>query len=406
MKSTSSMFRILSIAVLIATVLLFGIQIISYYTDPLATSVVYPASAEDSVNAEGWIVREEETFHVGTGILFHPLREGERVGAGQVMATAYNSVDAVETVDRIEDKQLRLEQLEFALRSYPNPDAALQLDSAINDSLLALRSNVSNGDYAVATDDLSALKANILKRSHSYTSSEEIQKDIQKTQKQIRKLEKSLSDATVVRAQRSGTYSSDCDGYEQVLTPKFLQKITPSRLRSIKPGSETADVGKLIYGENWYYTAILSEEEAHSFQLDEAVTLRFAKGLEMDVPARVYSISKAEQGECVVVWEADEYISQVASLRSIQADIIHNSHHGLRIPATALRLPEDGQAGVYCLVGVKARFKPVEVLYQSETYALVRPAADAREEAVLRSGDEVITTASKIDDGEVVRESA
>ena len=406
MKSTSSMFRILSIAVLCAAVLYFGIQIFSYYTDPLATSVVYPATAEESVSAEGWIAREEETFHVGTGILVHHMSEGERVGTNQIMATAYNSAGALETVKAIEEKELQLEQLEFALRSYLDPDAALKLDGAINDSLLTLRGDVADGNYTTASDNISQLKGNILKRSHSYSSGTEIQDDIQSVQREVKKLKKSLSDATVVRAERTGTYSAVCDGYEKVLTPKFLKKATPSKLRAIKPGSDTADVGKLVYGESWYYTAILPEEEAQSFVPGAEVTLRFAKGLELDVPATVYSVSKAEKGECVVVWEASQYIAQVAALRSIQAEVIHHSCKGLRIPATALRLDEDGQPSVFCLVGVTAHRKAVEVVYQAEGYALVKAAPEAVEQDVLRSGDEVIVTASQIEDGEVVRDIA
>ena len=405
MKSNSSMFRILCIAVLCAAGLYFTVQMYRYITDPLAISVVYPADAEETVSAEGWIVRDEEVFHA-EGILAHPLREGERVGAGQIVATAYNSVGALDTVREIEDKQLQLEQLEFALRSYLDPDAALKLDGAINESLLKLRGNVADGDYTMATEDLAYLKGNILKRSHSYSSGTEIQKEIQSVKKAIAKLEKSLSDATEIRAEKSGTYSAVCDGYEEVLTPKLLRSATPSKLEKISPEREKADVGKLVYGDTWYYTAILSEEEAAKFAPGDAATLRFAKGLELDAPARVERISKPEKGRCAVVWSSDDYMAQVAQLRAIQAEVICHSYAGLRIPAAALHVTEDGRTGVYCLVGMNSKFKEVEVVYQGDGYTLVRPADTAEDRDILGSGDEVIVTARKLSDGKVVRESA
>lgn len=407
MKSTSSMFRILSIAVLCAVALYFGIQIYTYLNDPLANTVVYPAQAEDSVQADGMIIRDEENFHLGSGILVHQLREGERVGTNQVIATAYNSAGALDTVKAIEEKELQLEQLEFALHSYLDPDAALKLDGAINDSLLTLRSDVADGNYTTASENISNLKGNILKRSHSYSSGTEIQKEITSVQKEIRKLKGSLSDATVVKAERSGTYSAVCDGYESVLTPDFLEGLLPSKLKSVRPGNDEGDVGKLVYGDTWYYAANLSEEEAALFHKGDSVTLRFAKGLELDAPARVYSISPAENGQCTVVWSSTAYMSQVAQLRSIQAEVIRHSYHGLRVPATALRLDENqkGQGGVYCLVGMKARFKPVDVVYNGDGYTLVRASEDATGSDVLRAGDEVIVTASELYDGKVVRES-
>ena len=57
--------------------------------------------------------------------------------------------------------------------------------------------------------------------------------------------------------------------------------------------------------------------------------------------------------------------------------------------------------GVYCVVGMEARFKPVKVLYYGDGFVLVRADSDA-EKTRLRSGDEVIVTAKDLYDGKVV----
>ena len=347
------MFRILSIVVLCAAGLYFAVQMYLYISDPLATSVVYPAGAENSVSVDGWVARDEETFHLGNGILVHNLRDGERVGAGQLVVTAYNSASAIDTFEELKEQKQILEQQEFALRTYLDPNAALKLDENINESILKLRGDVSEGNYTMASENMDQIKGNVLKRGHSYKTDAEIKKDIQSTKNKIKRLEDSLADATVIRAEKSGTYSSNHDGYEKILTPKMLENVTPSKLEKMRPKKKKADVGKLVYGNTWYYTAILDEKDAEDFIVGQEVTLRFAKGLELDVPARVERVSKAEKGHCAVVWAADQYMAQVTELRSIQAEVIHHSYEGLRIPAQALRV-EDGQAGVYCLTGMKA----------------------------------------------------
>ena len=65
--------------------------------------------------------------------------------------------------------------------------------------------------------------------------------------------------------------------------------------------------------------------------------------------------------------------------------------------------------GVYCMVGMKARFKPVDVLYSGDDFALVRSTLDTAEEVSktqeqirLRAGDEVIITAYDLYDGKVI----
>ena len=149
MKSTRA-FKILSIALAAAVVFYFLVQGVRYLTNPYATTRVYTSTTEESVEASGWLVREEEAFRSEAGTLSHTRDEGEKVGKGQVIATAYDSPGALEAVAQIQAKRLQLEQLEYALSSYLNPDAALKLDGSISDEIMALRKNLTGGDYTVS----------------------------------------------------------------------------------------------------------------------------------------------------------------------------------------------------------------------------------------------------------------
>ena len=235
MKSTRA-FKILSIALAAAVVFYFLVQGVRYLTNPYATTRVYTSTTEESVEASGWLVREEEAFRSEAGTLSHTRDEGEKVGKGQVIATAYDSPGALEAVAQIQAKRLQLEQLEYALSSYLNPDAALKLDGSISDEIMTLRKNLTGGDYTAASGDLSQLKAAIVKRSRAYTSSQEIKTEIAAVQDEIDSLQAGLTGATDITAPRAGTYSAVCDGYESVLTPAGLGDLTPGALDSPAPG--------------------------------------------------------------------------------------------------------------------------------------------------------------------------
>ena len=402
MKSSPA-FKILSGVILAAVVLYFGIQIYRYYANPFSTTLTYQATAEDSIPMTGWIVRDEETFHSDAATVTHSLSEGQKVGHHQTIAMAYDNAQALDTVTEIQTLELQLQQLEFALNSYLDADAALKLDSSITGSILTLRQNLSGGDYSSAADDISALKAAVLKSSHSYESAEDVQASIQQVKQQIGDLRASLTGAQAIIADKPGTYSAVCDGYESVLTPAFLDGVTPSALRDISAGENSGNVGKLIYGDRWYYTAAIDADRAASLTVGQAATLRLAKGMTQDAPVQVESISREEDGQVAVVLSCDEYMAQTTLLRHQAAELILRSYTGLRIPTTALRLDEDGQTGVYCVVGVSARFKPVSVVYQGDGYTLVRPTRDAEGSAILRSGDEIIVTANRLENGVVVQ---
>lgn len=402
MKKTSPLMKILPIAVLTAVLVYFAVQLYNYLSDPVNTTLVAAGQAEDTIALNGWLLRDEEVLPAQNGTLSRARQEGERVGVGQVLARVYANDGALQTVSQIETLELQLQQLQFALTSYLNPDAALKLDTSITGDILTLRQSLTGGDYTAAEGDIAPLKAAVLKRDHSYTSQEEIQTEIKSVEGQIKSLESSLS-GTTVTARASGTYSAVCDGYETVLTKAFLEEVTPGKLARLRPVDEQSNMGKLIYGDTWYYVVTLPEEQASYLKSQGAVTLRFAKGFDQNIRMQVVSVSAPEDGQAAVTLSCRKYLAQTTLLRHQAADVILRTYEGLRVPSNALRVSEEGVTGVYCVDGSTAAFRPVTVLYQGQGYALVQPAEGASDTQTLRVGDEVIATAGALSDGKVIR---
>lgn len=402
MKKTSPLMKILPIAVLAAVLVYFAMQLYNYLSDPVNTTLVVAGQAEDTIALNGWLLRDEEVLPAQNGTLSRVRQEGERVGVGQVLARVYANDGALQTVSQIETLELQLQQLQFALTSYLNPDAALKLDTSITGDILTLRQSLTGGDYTAAEGDIAPLKAAVLKRDHSYASEEEIQTEIKSVEGQIKSLEASLS-GTTVTARASGTYSAVCDGYETVLTKAFLEDVTPGKLARLRPVDEQSNMGKLIYGDTWYYVVTLPEEQASYLKSQGAVTLRFAKGFDQNIRMQVVSVSAPEDGQAAVTLSCRKYLAQTTLLRHQAADVILRTYEGLRVPSNALRVSEEGVTGVYCVDGSTAAFRPVTVLYQGQGYALVQPAEGASDTQTLRVGDEVIATAGALSDGKVIR---
>ena len=402
MKKTSPLMKILPIAVLTAVLVYFAVQLYNYLSDPVNTTLVVAGQAEDTIALNGWLLRDEEVLPAQSGTLSRARQEGERVGVGQVLARVYANDGALQTVSQIETLELQLQQLQFALTSYLNPDAALKLDTSITGDILTLRQALTGGDYTAAEGDIAPLKAAVLKRDHSYASQEEIQTEIKSVEGQIKSLEASLS-GTTVTARASGTYSAVCDGYETVLTKAFLEEVTPGKLARLRPVDEQSNMGKLIYGDTWYYVVTLPEEQASYLKSQGAITLRFAKGFDQNIRMQVVSVSAPEDGQAAVTLSCRKYLAQTTLLRHQAADVILRTYEGLRVPSNALRVSEEGVTGVYCVDGSTAAFRPVTVLYQGQGYALVQPAEGASDTQTLRVGDEVIATAGALSDGKVIR---
>ena len=403
-KRSSPLLKVLPIAVLAAVLLYFAAQVYNYFADPLTITMVYESQAEDTLSMDGWLVRTEEPLPGQSGTVSRAVQEGQRVAAGETVATVYSDDSALQTVSRIETLELQLQQLEFALTSYLDPDAALKLDTSITDDILALRQTLTQGDYASAESDLATLKAAVLKRDYgAYESQEAIQSQVKTVESELTQLRASLSGAGTVRAKASGTYSAVCDGYESVLTEEFLKDVTPSRLKSLKAGTAESNVGKLIYGDTWYYAVTLPADQAAELKTMGRVSVRLAKGFDQSIRMTVESVSREENGEAVVVLSSTRYLAQTTLLRHQAADAVLHTYQGLRVPANALRVSEDGTTGVYCVDGENASFRPVTLVYQGAGYALVTPADGVADTRTLRAGDQVIANSGELHDGKVIR---
>ena len=392
MKSSSTpIFKILSVVVLAAAVVYFAVQAYRYFSDPINTTLVYASVEEQTIEISGYLVREEETFHSDAATLGHSLSEGERVGKNQTMATAYPDSGALTRVEQLEALQLRLEQLSFSLISYLDPDAALKLDSTINSGILTLRQSIAGGEYSGADEEVSALKSAVLKRDFTSSSQEEIEAEIKATEQSISDLESSLNGTAITAP-------------EAVLTLDFLKDdLTYSKLNSVKPvSSDSANVGKLIYGDTWYYAASITDAQAEQLEGRSTVTVRFAKGLNIDLRMTIDSISRSENGHRVLLLHSEKYIAQTTLMRHQSATLVLRTYEGLRLPSNALRVSEEGVTGVYCRLGVRAKFKPVKVVYQGDGYVLTEAVSAEDDSSMLRQGDEVIVTSADLSDGKVI----
>ena len=425
MKNNSLGMKILMAAVTLGLLAYFGLQGYLYFSDPLTTTLAYTYQVEESVSLSGYVVRQEQVLEDdGGGLLRLRREEGERISRGGAVASVYADQSSLDRQAEISTLESRVEQLQYAQDAAGSSEVSMKLDAQILQNILEYRQCLTADRMAKAETYGSQLRALVLKRDYTYSENEDLSGQIEALQAQIKELKtQAAGSVRTVTAPVSGLYSAVVDGYETVLTPESLSDMTPSQLSAVRADSTVSSgVGKLILGDSWYYAASMSAADAEELQeasdalkkAGKSLTLRFAKSVERDLPVTVSRIGPEENGRCVVVFEGKTYLSQLTLLRQQSAQVVWDSTEGIRVPKEALRMEKvtvnsEGQrvteeaTGVYCVVGMEARFKPVEVVYNGSSFLLVRSAApEDRENLRLRPGDEVIITANGLYDGKVV----
>ena len=388
---------------LAAVVCYFGYYIFSAVYAPLTTVTAIEYEAGSGSYTTGYVVRDETVIQSHYEITTLVVTEGERVSAGQALATGYRNTDAQERQAKIQELEHQLEQLQYAA-SYSG-DAADQakLDSEIQTYLEDLSQYVARRDLNSAQDRSAAIKGLVLRRTSSDSDDAAMAQRVTDLTTQLQGLHTEAStDTRTVGAGMSGFFSGNVDGFEKILTVEALDTLTVAQLDVLAPAEpEATALGKIITDSTWYYVTSVPTELVADIRVGKRVPVTFSSVFYDELPMTIERIGEDEDGESLLVLSSDLYMQDVTLLREQSADVVFSSYAGLRVPKEAIRVTEDQRTGVYILEGNTAEWKYVTLLLDNnESYVV---ALDKSSTDNLWPGDEIIVNAWDLYDGKVMR---
>ena len=433
MKQSTLITKIVMFLLLAAVVLYLAVSAVQSFLDPFSTTVAYMDILDDAAEITGVVVREEQILYGSTGIVDILPDEGERVAAGETVAVAYQSQEALDRKKQLQTLELELKQLEYALKNGGNLSDAAKLEQQIISSLLTIRANTAAGDLSSLESDALTLRTLVLQRDFAYSASGDsalvLEQSIAEREQQINALNAQLASvSSSFYAPHSGLFSGRADGLENVLTPASLETVTPDVLNSLPAAGEVdGAIGKLITGDAWYFAAVVEPETANRLRVGETITVAFSRDYTGEAVMTVDRIGPETDGGCVLILSAERGLKEITLLREQTVALVFTRYTGIRIPKQALHMEtvtftdpetqtetETQVLGVYAVAGAQAQFKPVEIVREGSDYYLVTPATDSVyfrtvpsgevRLRTLRSGDEVVVTESDLYDGKVVLE--
>lgn len=352
----------------------------------------------DGLTVSGFAVRSEQPVETDEMLTVCERSEGEWVGGGQTIATAYQSAAARQRRLELASLRAQLEQLTYAA-SETGDDAAL--DAQIRALLLRLAEQTAQQNFDEMRDIAAQLQPLVLRSEVSGSDAQELSARIAELSARIAELESAAEEEPVaVTAPVSGYFSEEADGFESLLTPETIFTLTPSQLENLEPQRVSErTVGTLSTGQKWYFTAVIPEERAAQCRERTTLTVNFSVQGLREIKMRVERVSDAENGQCVLVLSYEKFLGEVTALRRLGADITFRSYEGLRVPKSALYVI-DGETGVYILQNRMAKWKSVEILYEYGDDYLVK--WDSSSTANLWPQDEIILTNRQIENGTVM----
>ncbi|MBE6915148.1 MAG: hypothetical protein E7471_00750 [Ruminococcaceae bacterium] len=408
MKQNHPLMRIVSVFFAVFIVAYIGMQIWRHFYHPVETVTAVHGEVEESLILDGTIVREEHILSAGgTGALEISAAEGERVGRGDLVASIYADDEAIQVNRNVAELDARIKKLQ----SVASQGTALvdieTVDQAIVETMGSLLSYAEQDRVEHGTGAAESLKTRILSREYIHRDKTDVQETIKRLQGERAELAKKIETARKrISADTAGFFSRVVDGYESVLMRSQLESMTPESYREI---DETVTVtpqddniiGKIVTDYVWSYVAVVSKEEAEMFRVGRKVTLKFEDISYPTVPGTIMQITPDADGNALVVIDCSVHIADFTLPRKLRAEVVLRTYSGLKIPREALRVNDEEQTGVYCQIDAQVKFKPVETIYETDSYYLV--AYDSANTKGLLLYDEVVVSAKGLEDRKIIK---
>ncbi|MBQ9535452.1 MAG: hypothetical protein IJU78_06385 [Clostridia bacterium] len=402
MRSLNAVKKLAAAVLLLLFLFYIGYQVAQNLSVQIKTVDALVVTVEDKIFAEGIFLRSQQSVSgENTGYMEYLAENGEKVSVGQELAIFFDSASAAEDYRRLRAAQDRLDGLEYAYSSLSGGTDTLKLDSMIYSRMSSVAKQLDTGRLNSIGGAYSTLQQLIVGRSAGLSNLDSYREKIRQTEDEIERLRGEMSkSSSSVRAAVSGYFIRSSDGAAAAYTPADIDELTPADIRAVSDEPVRSDaIGVIVDNYEWYFAAAVTQEQADALKKLKSTDVYF---LEIGSDKLKMSIEDVRTygGEAVVILKSREMKEDYLSSRHQNADMVLGTYSGIKVPREALR-SLDGKWGVYCLEGAMIKFKPIEWVYQTESYYLAVPASSPSKGLYMY--DKVVISAKDIEHNKVVK---
>ncbi len=394
---------------IIAVLILFLIyNLIIMFTPDIKSQLAVSGTMEKTFSLNGIIIRDEVVMKSDTpGILESKVKEQEMVKKNKVVASVYKGEIDDQTQHKLAEINRRINEIstQLATDTHLSNDAYRleeSITSKVNDIIMASNSRDAE-KVSTLKDNLTALA---LKRV-SASSQSDATGLLAELKAEKQQLESAFNASkTDILSPAQGIYSTNIDGYEQLLSTSKALSMTVADYQIVRKSKPTEDdikasgvVCKVIDNYKWSVAAVVNDNTASDLETGKRVYIRFPHD-NVDLAATVEYISPESSNKYVVVLSSTENSSFVMGNRFVDFDLICEKYTGIKIPVKALTVNGDGATGVYVMENSAMRFKKADVLFKDGKNAIIY--MDNTRADYLFLYDNVITHAKEYAEGKKI----
>ncbi|MBQ8303422.1 MAG: hypothetical protein IJX79_00520, partial [Clostridia bacterium] len=318
-------------------VLFLAYQIYAALYRPIETQSAVYGEMVEGVNINAVIIRDESLVNFSSsGVLHFNVESGKRIEKNGVIAHVYSGEEqsiAASQIKTLNDKIASIEELE----SY-NAITAADLDllnTRVKEGLNNLKLACAYGNFEQAGENSEELMMILNRRQMVTDAATDFSGQLQSLKAEREKLQATLSSPQgEISAHVSGYFIDTADGYEEILTPADIEKLTPEILDGLKPNDVKNEVvGQLVSDYKWYIAATVSVNDSLAYKTGDTLTIHTNLKANPEISVKVERVNISSVSDrAVIVFSCQEMSSELASLRSGAMTVVNGIYKGLKLP--------------------------------------------------------------------------
>ncbi len=389
---------------IIVLVFFFVYQIIVALNNPFTTVSASYYETFKGIDANATLIRDETVIESdATGVKSFTIENGERVAKNGVLANVFMSESVSNIYSQINDLNDQIESLEnLALYHDSTTDINIVTDN-INSKIIELSENCKNGKFSNA-DNLSAELFALLSSKQSVLGiGSDAQGYIASLKAKVDSLSANApSPEQVIYSPISGYFINEVDGYENSYKVENILDLTPTEFKNSKQASSSnSTICKIVSDHTWYFATEISPDDALKLKENSSYKVLTNQNSEKEISTKLVALNSDEKSDTVLaIFSFKDTDKELALVRNIPITIVLEQYNGIKLPNRSIRMV-DNKLGVYVVYAGIIKFKPVNVLYSTDTFTVCE-IDKTGESNSLRLYDEVIDKGKNLYDGKTI----
>lgn len=396
-------------AILLVCAVIFYISYQAYRSvySGVDTELAVLHSTYESIETEGLVYRTEKLIPaVSSGQPYYTIENGTRVAKNSVIASVYRDAESGRIKQQIEEIDAQIAAFKTIMADAGSGRLTLGVISEqTTEALLNLVQHTDSGDLSLVSGSsfniLSLLSKKDLVTGKSVDFSEKI-RALEQTKAELKSSYQ--NPISQISAPVAGYFADHVDGYESLLTPNNLTKLSTTTLAeqmNAQPQFDTPSCGKIVSGYEWYMACIVPDSYYNVLGVGRTLTLKMSFVLDEAVPVTVYACNKDNKGNMAVVFRCDQMSSELSTIRKEAVAIQLVEHTGLKVPQRAIIVNEKQEVGVYIRSGNSVAFRKIKQQFSQPADYAICEIVD--EDGYLQMYDDIIVGGRDLYDGKIIR---